>query len=270
MNPIEKMLWRWQGKRKLTSDKGALRYTAISKLGEIANPADFQLLLDQLESNYKIITNAVAIAIRQLIEGVEDPQIETDMEALIFEEFKKSSHLSRKLALIEVMRALSLSFREKTLAMLISESHNDLQYAIIKSIEDTINLDILDDVLEASNTLDLVLRRIALQTWYEGVAKQPLKSVQEYITPRLHYLVRAAYELQTDGELLRRALSFANQKDLPHPKAYPDFMIRYITELLGTWEYDPEAFRSLHAIMVPSYFTFEAVSDDEEEPYIIL
>jgi len=270
MNILERLLWRWQGRRKLNSDRPALRYTAIRKLGELANPSDFILLLPYLGDPSQTIRNATALTLREIIYQVEDPAELEEIENSLVNRLNGQISLSEKLSIIEVMRALSLRTREKILGNLVRESQNDLQYAVIQSLEDTTNLDLLDDVLQAAETQDLVLRHTALKTWYEGVGNQTLKSVQDYITPRLHYLIRAAYELQTDGEFLRKALSYSNKKDLPHPKAYPDFMIRYITELLGTWDYDPEAYRSLHAIMVPSYFTFEDSTGNDERPYIVL
>jgi HEAT repeat protein len=269
MNLLEKLLWRWQGRRKLTSDQLALQYTALRKLGEIGNPKDLELLLPYLSSGSQLTRNATALAIKDMIIQQLDTDTITIMQNTVLDHLERSSKLTEKLALIEITGHFPLAIREKLLAPMITTSESDLQYVVISSIEETRDLEILDTVLNASDTQDLVLRRMALQTWYRGISDQPLDNVIDYISPRLHYLVRAVYELNTDGEFLRKATSYAKKSDLPHPKAYPDFMIRYMTELLGRWEYDPDAYRSLHAIMVPSYFTFNQ-EDSKEQAYVQL
>jgi hypothetical protein len=179
--------------------------------------------------------------------------------------------LVNKLALIETSGAFRLAFRENLLGPLVVESENDLQYAAIRSIADTSDQVLLDTVLQASDTNDLVLRKTALETWYKGISTQDFDEILSYCVPRLHFLIRATYELQADGDFLRKVLSYSNLDDLPFAKAYPDVIIRYLTELLGQWEFDPEAYRSMHAIVVPSYFTFDDDDTAEgERPFVRL
>ncbi|MHA2502367.1 MAG: hypothetical protein ACXAE3_05850 [Candidatus Kariarchaeaceae archaeon] len=269
MNLIEKLLWKWQGKSKIGNDNPALQYTAMRKLGEIGSATDLELLLPYLADSEQIKRNTAALAIRDLILQQQDTEVISEMRDKVVMQLENARSLIERISLIEITRHFPLDLRETLLAPLIVQSEADLQYVAISSITDTQNLEILDTILDASNTNDMVLKRMALQTWYEGIANQELEKVQDYITPRLHYLVRAVYELGTDGEFLRKALSYSKKKNLPHPKAYPDFMIRYVTELLGKWDYDPDAYRSLHAIMVPSYFTFSK-GEEEQETYVQL
>ena len=114
-----------------------------------------------------------------------------------------------------------------------------------------------------------MLKRKALETWYKGLENRQFDEIRTYASNKLHYLIRATYELQLDGKFLKKVLSFASINELPEPKAYPDFIIRYLNELIGTWEYDPDAYRSLHAVVVPSYFTFDSESD-VDTPFVIL
>lgn len=268
MNLLTRILWRWQGRRKLNHRDIGYRYTAIRKLGEVASVGDLEILLDLLGDQSQVVRNASSQALRSILDQVPDEQKAT-LEQGIIERFDASASLIEKLAIIEVMRSFTLARREQILGSLVKESENDLQYSILYALEGTQDYQILDDILDASNTSDLVLRRIALQTWYDGVSTRDKEGL-DYCTPRLHFLIRASYELQTNGEFLRTILSYADRNELPHPKAYPDFIIRYVTELLGKWDYDPDAYRSLHAIMVPSYFTFDETAGDQERPYVIL
>lgn len=271
MNFLEKLLWRWQSKAKLNHPDDGLRYTAVSRFGEVSRASDLEILLELLMEPSQTIRNAaVRSTISLLQQFSEDTVVVEELMGQVFHFFEKQRSLTVQLALIEVMKYLPLDKREEVLGPLVLEREDDMRYAIIKSLKDTQELSILDDVLQASDTADLVLRRMAFETWYEGIATQNIEDITDYTTPRLHYLIRAAFELQTDGELLRKALSYAEKSNIPSPKAYPDFMIRYITELLNSWEYDPDAFRSLHAIMVPSYFTFDTDSGSDERPYVVL
>lgn len=272
MNPVMKYLWKWQAKRKLTSQDISLRYASIYLLGELGKPKDFELLLDGLKNHSQIIRNVTSLALKKIHQRYQDkPEISDDLERQVIDLFSQSNSLIEKLAHIEVMETFQLSVREDLLSPLVIESENDLQYALIRSLADTRDQELLDAVLKASDTNDLVLRKTALETWHKGISTQDFDEILSYCTPRIHFLIRATYELQTDGNFLRKVLSFSNLDDFPTAKAYPDAIIRYLTELLGNWEFDPEAYRSLHAIVVPSYFTFD--DDDKaegERPFVIL
>ncbi|MHA2092075.1 MAG: HEAT repeat domain-containing protein [Candidatus Kariarchaeaceae archaeon] len=272
MNPILKILWKWQAKRKLYHSDVSTRYTSITMLGELGSTNEVSLILNTLSDPSQVIRNASSNALKKIIirEEEDQPRIE-EYEQLLIRAFSEASALIHKLALIEVMEVLTLSLREEILGDLVLASENDLQYAVIRSLADTQDPDLLDGVLQASDTSDLVLRKTALQTWYSGISSQDFDKILPYCTPRLHFLIRATYELQSDGEFLRKVLSYSNTEELPLAKAYPDPFIRYLTNLLQTWEFDPEAYRSLHALAVPSYFTFD---DDDlaegERPFVIL
>ena len=268
MNKILQILWKWQASSKLNSSKLHLQYTAIARLGQVGNSGDIQKLLPYLQHDQQLIRNATARSIKLLLQDVETENFD-NINRLIIDRFEDAKKLTDKISIIEVVKALPIAIREIALGPLVAERGVDLQYAIIDSLEGTSDLDILDDVLDASDTHDSVLRHIALQTWYNGIESQEINEVVGYCTPRLHYLIRATYELQSNGAFLKKVLGYANRSELPSPKAYPDFIIRYMTELLGKWKYDPDAYRSLHAIMVPSYFTFDQ-SSDNDRPFIIL
>ena len=270
MNPIMKKLWKWQANRKLKGDDMFLVYASAKILGKIGGENEITLLLDNLSHSDQTVRNASAQSLRDIINRNTKTDVYITFQDMILEKFRKTESLIEKLAIIEVMAAFTQLTREQILGPLVVDSENDLQYALIRSISETEDKDILDNVLDSSDTKDLVLRKIALQTWYNGVNNLDFDENLSYCANKLHYLIRAAYELQTDGAFLRKVLSYANRNDLPSGKAYPDFMIRYLTELLNAWEYDPDAYRSLHQIVVPSYFTFEESDENEERPFLIL
>ncbi len=270
MNAIMKKLWTWQARKKKMHKDLVLRYPAIHLLGEYGDINDFDYLLGLLADESSTIRNITLTALKKLIvNNTNNHQNYSHMVNGIVERFRSSNSLLKRINAIEVMKVLPIAKREELLATLLIESANDLKYQIIHSLGDTENIQILNDVLISSDTNDLILKRKALETWYNGLNKQEFEKVRTYSTENLHYLIRATYELQLDGEFLNKVLSYAQKNDLPSPKAYPDFIIRYLNELLGKWEYDPEAYRSLHAIVVPSYFTFDQ-EDDIENPFVIL
>ncbi|MDH5401906.1 MAG: hypothetical protein OEY49_05380 [Candidatus Heimdallarchaeota archaeon] len=271
MNFISKKFWIWQGRRKLNSDDLALKYTGIHFVGQLGTTRDLDRLYPLLSHQSQVIRNISSFSIKEIISRYKNEStIISKISESIHGLFTNSSLLIEKLAIIEVMGELNLQTRESWLGDLVSVSENDLQFVILRSLKGTKNVDILDAVMDASETTDLVLRKAALTTWYDGLQNQDIHSVLDYVTPRLHYLIRATYELQTDGLLMKQVLSFSEVVNLPSPKAYPDFIIRYLTELIGNWDYDPEANRSLYSIVVPSYFTFNDDKSDTERPYIIL
>ncbi len=267
-----RLLWKWQAKRKIQSDDLYLQYTSIHMLGEYGNASDFDLLINGLNHDSQIIRSVTSGAMKKiLIKYQDETEILLRFEETIVTLFRNSTLLVSKLAIIEVIAAFQLSTRENLLSSLVTESENDLQYAVIRSLADTKDRELLDAILKVSDSKDLVLRKTALETWYVGISNYNFDEILTYCTPKLHFLIRATYELQTDGDFLRKVFSYSNPEDLPLAKAYPDTMIRYLIELLGKWEFDPEAYRSLHYIVVPSYFTFdESESVESDRPFVIL
>ncbi|MCE7734995.1 MAG: hypothetical protein GPJ54_08970 [Candidatus Heimdallarchaeota archaeon] len=270
-NPISKILWVWQANRKLYSKDIPTQYTSLYILGIFGKYKHVVKIVSFLSNSNQALRNKASDALKQIYTRLDDIIERAAFEKLVYGEFETSSQLTHKLAIIEIIRVFSLQKREEFLGPLITESENDLQYIVVRSLADTENFDLLDAVLDSADTIDLILRKSALRTWYEGIRLHELPEVVTYAGPRMHYVIRAAYELQTEGDFLRKLLSNTNQNDLPKPKAYPDFIIRYFTELLGKWDYDPDAYRALHAILVPSYFTFDQSETlDEDRPFIIL
>lgn len=270
MNPIMKRLWKWQANRKVKGDDMFLVYASATILGKIGGENEIPLLLENLSHSDQSVRNASAQSLRDIINRNTKTDVYITFQDLILEKFEKTDSLRERLAIIEVMAAFTQLIREQILGPMLVDSEDDLQYAIIRSLSETEDKEILGSVLDSSDTKDLILRKIALQTWYNGVNNLDFDENLAYFSDKLHYLIRAVYELQTDGAFLRKVLSYANQNDLPTGKAYPDFMIRYLTELLNSWEYDPDAYRSLHQIVIPSYFTFDDPNENEERPFLIL
>ncbi len=270
-NSLLKILWLWQAKRKIKSSDVPTQYTSLYLFGAFGKFQHVELIVEYLNNPSQVLRNRSAQSLKEIYSRIENSEEKDSFVSLILEYLEKSDNLTHKLTLIEVMRDFDLDLRERILGPMILQTENDLQYIVIRSLGDTMDLDILDAVLSAADTTDLILRKTALKTWYEGIKLYDLEASVAYCAPRMHFVIRAAYELQTEGEFLRNLLSHSNNNDLPSPKAYPDFIMRYFTELLGKWEYDPDAYRSLHAILVPSYFTFDDdESADEDRPYIIL
>lgn len=271
-NFISQYFWKMLANRKLGSEKTTIKYNAIHIIGEFGSEKSLEKLYPFLSDEEQILRNVASLSIK-LITGrmIDNDKPTLEIQSKLIDLFRDVKSLSSKISIIEVSRELPLKIREDLLGPIVKESEDDLLYSILVALEETQNLDILEDMLTVSESNDIVIRRVALESWVKGLEKIEFDDILEYITPRLHQLIRITYELQLDGSLLRRVLSYANQSQLPNPKAYPDFIIRYLTELLGNWDYDPEAYRSLHAIVVPSYFTF---SDDDlsesEKPFMIL
>ena len=271
-NVISRIIWKILANRKLKSDNISIKYNAIHIIGEFGNENALIKLYPFLSDEEQIIRNVASLSIKSITRKIIDKKLPTlEIQSKLIDLFREEKSLSSKISIIEVLRELPLKIREDLLGPIVKTSEDDLLYSILVSLEETQNLEVLEDMLLVSESNDIVIRRVALESWVKGLEKMEFDGILEYITPRLHQLIRINYELQLDGSFLRKVLSYANQSHLPTPKAYPDFIIRYLTELLGNWEYDPEAYRSLHAIVVPSYFTF---SDDDlsesEKPFMIL
>ncbi len=271
-NIISRSIWKFLAKRKLKSENITIKYNAIHIIGEFGNENALDKLYPFLSDDEQIIRNVASLSIKSITgKMIKEDKSTLEIQSMLIDLFRDVKSLSSKISIIEVLKELPLKIREDLLGPIVKSSEDDLLYSILVSLEDTQNLEILEDMLMVSESKDIVIRRVALESWVKGLEKIEFDDILEYITPRLHQLIRINYELQLDGSFLRKVLSYANQSQLPSPKAYPDFIIRYLTELLGNWDYDPEAYRSLHAIVVPSYFTF---SDDDlsesEQPFMIL
>ena len=269
-NPVMKVFWKWVAKRKLRSEDPVDQFNSLRILGEFIDNNEINIIFEKTSSSNQLIRIGAAFSLRQLYDRIELELDRSIFEELVLAKFTQTLSLQEKIILLEVIRHFPLYVREEVLAPLILQSDFDLQYGVIKTLSDSKNPEILDNVLESSRSSDLVLRKTALSTWYSGIENVDFVEPVEYCTPRLHFLIRASYELQSDGLLLKKVLSYASKNDLPIPKAYPDFIIRYLTELLSKWEYDPDAYISLHAIAVPSYFTFDSEDTEGEEPFLIL
>lgn len=270
-NPIMKLLWIWQANRKLNSEQTPQQYTSLYIYGVFGGFKHVEKIVPFLSSPIHALRNKASEALKQIYRRMEDIVEKAAFEKLIYNKFETSSSLTHKLATIEVIGEFSLQKREEFLGPLIGTVENDLQYIVIRSLADTKDFELLDGVLKSAETKDLILRKSALKTWYDGIRLHDIAESTSYCSPRMHYVIRAAYELQTKGDFIRKLLGETNLNDLPKSKAYPDFIIRYFTELLGKWDYDPEAYRALHALLVPSYFTFEKSDTlEEDRPFIIL
>jgi hypothetical protein len=272
VNPISRFFWKILANKKLNSNNIPIRYNAIHILGEFGNEKTMDKLYLFLSDDEQIIRNVASLSLKSITRKMIKKEVPTlEVQSKLIDLFRDVKSLASKISIIEVLRELPLKIREDLLGPIVKNSEDDLLHAILVSLEETQNLEILEDMLMVSESNDTVIRRVALESWVKGLENMEFDDILEYITPRLHQLIRINYELQLDGSFLRKVLSYANQSQLPDPKAYPDFIIRYLTELLGNWDYDPEAYRSLHAIVVPSYFTF---SDDDlsesEKPFMIL
>lgn len=268
-NSIMKFLWVFQAGMKLKSEDYSTKYAALRILEKYGSTKHIPAIILELSNEDHSIRNSSSLAIKAIYERSEDlkkPEIET----LLVDKLTVSKSLTEKIAIINSMNHFPIETREDIIAPYILAGEPDIQYTAINSISDTKNFEILDSILDAADNPDLLLRKAALSTWFTGLNKVPFDEALEYCTPRIHYLVRSVYELQTDGIFLKEILANVNRKKLPKAKAYPDFIIRYFTELLGKWEYDPDAFHSLHAILVPSYFTFDEPITGDDKPFIIL
>lgn len=269
-NPILKVLWKWQAKRRLNSDNPVTQYIALTILGDLIGRNQINLIFEKTDSPFQIVRTGAAFALRSCYLNIEESKEKAIQEELVISKFIATKSLREKITLLDVIRIFPLNIREELLGGLVKDTESDLRYSIIKSLENSAKHDILDAILESSETPDNVLRKAALTAWYRGIENEDFEDKVEYCGPRLHFLIRSSYELQTDGLLLKNILSYASKNDIPAPKAYPDFIIRYLTKLLGTWEYDPDAYRSLHSIVVPSYFTFDPQEGGDDRPFVIL
>ncbi len=259
---LSKKIWRGLALRKLKSKKLHTQVKAIQIIGEYGYPEDYEILLPFLDSDENIIRLTATIAIRNLF--IKDPQIAKNR---LIEEFQ-NAYLLKKITIIEILQELPLEEREKLFGKMIQEASDDLLYAIIQTLKGTTDIDLLDNILEATHTKDQVLRKVAYQAWFAGIENMDHETKVNYGTPRLHQLIRATYETKDEGNTLYFVLSHANKELFPEPKAYPEFIIRYLIELINTWEYDPDANRSIHRLVVPAYFTFKEEKDMKERPFI--
>ena len=269
MNITNKTLWRMISLVKLKSEKNHIRYVAIRTLGKFGNMKDYERLLNLVHNENLELLNSICYSIKEIIDRENNDENIKKMEEIYLEKFETMKGLRPKIIMIEMSRSFDIQFREQMWVRLLRDSKNDLKYTIISVLKDVKDLKVLDEVLNSAETTDSLLRRIALETWYSGLMKYDVETIMDYIADKLHFLIRATYELQTDGKLLKQSLSYSDKNAITSPKAYPDFMIRYMTELLGLWDYDPDAYRTLHSIMVPSYFTFSK-GEEEEETYVQL
>lgn len=269
MKITNKTLWRMISLVKLKSEKNHIRYVAIRTLGKFGNMKDYERLLNLVNNENLELLNSICYSIKEIIDRENNDENIKKMEEIYLEKFETMKGLRPKIIMIEMSRSFDIQFREQMWVRQLRDSKNDLKYTIISVLKDVKDLKVLDEVLNSAETTDSLLRRIALETWYSGLMKYDVETIIDYIADKLHFLIRATYELQTDGKLLKQSLSYSDKNAITSPKAYPDFMIRYMTELLGLWDYDPDAYRTLHSIMVPSYFTFEN-DEGKERPYIIL
>ncbi len=263
LDNLKAKIWRTLAVRKLKSPKKFIQVEAILALGEYGKTDDINLLIPFLDSQDNILRLNATIVIRKLFK--HDPQ-KTAKNMLI--ETYKESKLLKKITIIEILQELPLEERENLFGDQLANASDDLLYVLLQALKGTTNTELLDDILDAANTKDLVLRRTAYFAWFAGIEAMNKDKKLAYATPRLHQLIRATYENRDKGETLKFVLGHADRRELPEPKAYPEFIIRYLIELINTWEYDPDVNRSIHKLVVPAYFTFNEERDMKDRPYI--
>ncbi|RMG28152.1 MAG: hypothetical protein D6732_19070 [Methanobacteriota archaeon] len=260
---IKAKIWRTIALRKLNSNKKFIQVEAILVLGRYGLPEDIEVLLPFLEAQDNLLRLNATIVIRKLFKN--DP--EKQAKDLLVNTYRQAK-LLQKITIIEILQELPLEEREQLFGDQLASASDDLLYALLQALKGTTDIDLLDIILESANTRDLILRRTAYHAWFAGIEAMEKEKRLEYATPRLHQLIRATYENRDDGRTLNYVLGHSNRRDLPEPKAYPEFIIRYLIELINTWEYDPDVNRAIHALVVPAYFTFREEHDMKDRPYI--
>lgn len=260
---VKAKIWRTLALRKLKSPKTFIQVEAILALGKYGLSEDIDVLLPFLDSHENLLRLNATIVIRKLFKN--DPEKSAKVKLI---EAYKDSKLLKKITIIEILQELPLEEREQLFGDQLSNASDDLLYVLLQTLKGTTKTDLLDDILDAANTRDLVLRRTAYFAWFAGIEAMDKDQKLEYATPRLHQLIRATYENRDKGSTLKFVLGHADKRNLPEPKAYPEFIIRYLIELINTWEYDPDVNRSIHRLVVPAYFTFNEEGDMKDRPYI--
>lgn len=264
MNSLVKNIWLLFARRKLSASNLNTRLSAIEIVGELGTPDDIPDLLPLIHESNTLVRNQAISALKLLYnqEGA-DPFMD-DLLGILQEE-----ELISMLAVIDILEIFPLVLREQYLVEYLDDANSDLLFEVIRSLEHTTNEEILDKILALASTKDLLLRRVIYTTWFSGIFSMQHDRRLAYATPLVHALIRATYEMNDNGAILREVLSNADKKQLPAPKAYPEFIIRYLVQLIHAWEYDVYIYRTLHTIVVPAYFTFDNASE-KEAPYLIV
>jgi HEAT repeat protein len=264
MNKLTVPLWLMVARKRILSLNLNTRLSAIEIIGKYGSPKDIDLLIPLLNDEEHLVRNFTISALKELYrnEGIES-YLDKLMSKL------NSADLVRKLAIIEVMQTFDLSIREDYLSRYLDDPNSDLLSAVIGSLKHTRNIVLLDKILDKANTRDLLLRRAVYTSWFTGIRALDKTKRIEYTTSLIHSLIRATYEMRDDGLILRDVLSEADKKLLPEAKAYPEFIIRYLVELVNQWDYDVYVYRTLHNIIVPAYFTFD-IKESDKQPFIII
>jgi len=259
-------IWLFLAKRKILSNDQIPRYNSLLLLGNFSDDTSIKLLIPYLSDQDTLLRNAAIRSLKQILARSQ----KRSMHLNVLKERFQKAELIEKLAVIEILEVFDIEDREKILTNYLSKAEGDLIYAILYALHGTVEISILDRVLEISESPDLLLRRLAYRTWFEGLRSMEDENLMTYATPLIHYLIRSTYEMKDQGEILRYVLSNANRKDLPSAKAYPEFITRYLISLINKWEYDGDIYRSLHNLIVPAYFTFKDDGEGDDRPFILV
>ncbi len=258
---INTALWRFLAAKKLSSRSLPTKIQAIQLLAKYGKPEDQAMLLPLINERNNAIRLSATVSLRTLFR-----QDQSFKQALL--DHLQNASVLTKLTIIEILQELPLEEREEIFADTITTATDDILYAVVQALKGTTDINLLDAMLKAADTKDLVLRKTAYLAWFQGIANMEKEDRIQYATPRIHQLIRATYETKDKGTILQNILAYADRKELPEPKAYPEFIIRYLIELINTWEYDPDVNRAIHQLVVPAYFTFREREQMQERPYI--
>lgn len=266
MNSISKRAWRFLSLRKIRSDDFIHIIQGLDKLYFSGIDEDILLMNKFLDNKNHAIRLRTIHTCKSIINRSELQMDLIDQLNGLYSSFS----LKGKISLIEIFQILDLEKRESLLMKHILDAESDILYSLIKALSGSKKEEIMDRFLYATNTFDHVIRRIAYESWFESISLMEFEERVDYTSGYAHQLIRATYEMEDNGDLLKEMLMHVSKSSLAQPKAYPEFILRYLIELVNKWEYDPDVYRNLHGLMVPAYFTFETDITDKERSYIIV
>ncbi len=252
-------------RKRLSNQNNLDKISAIHVLMEVGTIQDLETLLLNL---WKEPTHEIQIEMLKAIKHLTKSLNYTKATDII-KKYLSTGNLRERMLAVELCEPFPLVTRENILLEKSKESEDDLLFLLVRVLRGSKDLDFLDRIISHSFTKDLVLRRAIYTTWFEGISNLPEDQKLYYGTKNIHTLIRATYEMNDKGTLLNWVLANADRSDLPEPKAYPEFIFRYVISLIHRWEYDPDVNRALHQLIVPAYFTFDERNDDLKEFVIV-
>ena len=259
MIKISEKLWLYTAKRKLNKDNFQTKLNAIQIIGKFANEKYIDVLKTYLDSRQTILRNEAVKAIKSIIAR---NKCDDGLSEKLMKGFKEFSPI-KKIAIIDLLSIFSIKKREKFLQDLIQGSNNDITFICIYAINGTKNIHILDKVLRITLINDFVLKKLAYDVWFTGISKLDENKKGKYCGARLHDLIRATFETNDSGNLLHSILISTKIQEFPIPKAYPEFIFKYIIKLIDKWGYNPQIYSRLHSTMIPAYFSFSNATEEK-------